>query len=379
MDLGLKKLSIIPKSALPNPQFFLFLPLLKIEHYISELLFEHDCVIVPNFGGFVANYAPAKVHPVQHVFSPPYKNISFNKHLKNNDGLLANYIVQKAGKTFDEANRIISVFVDESNNVLKQGNKILLEKLGTIYNDLERNVQFDPDKSANFLIESFGLSTFQSLPVKRDAINKPIVEFIDKPPIAQERKRKKAGAYIVTGVAIAAIALLIWLPLKTDVLKDVNYSNLNPFAEKVLPLYVERTDAMKEIKVEDFKVAGKLSVINDAVAVTEIAFVDNSNSKLIVRLQEEVKVRADKTQVNNSFIKNTSEKFHVVSGCFRIQSNAKNYLAQLRAKNIDANIIGKNKDGLYVVSCGDFRTSDDAYRELERIRGLNVQAWMMER
>ena len=26
-----------------------------VEHYISELLFLHDCVILPNFGGFVGN------------------------------------------------------------------------------------------------------------------------------------------------------------------------------------------------------------------------------------------------------------------------------------------------------------------------------------
>ena len=44
---------------------------MKIEEHISELLFEHDCVIVPDFGGFVCNYAPARIDPVKHLFEPP--------------------------------------------------------------------------------------------------------------------------------------------------------------------------------------------------------------------------------------------------------------------------------------------------------------------
>ena len=57
----------------------------KIDKHINELLYNHDCVIVPEFGGFVTNYASAKIHPVQHTFTPPSKNIVFNKNLKNND------------------------------------------------------------------------------------------------------------------------------------------------------------------------------------------------------------------------------------------------------------------------------------------------------
>ena len=62
---------------------------MKFDTYIAELLEEHDCVIVPDFGGFVANYAPANVNSINHRFDPPYRKISFNKLLVHNDGLLA--------------------------------------------------------------------------------------------------------------------------------------------------------------------------------------------------------------------------------------------------------------------------------------------------
>ena len=345
------------------------------------MLFSHDCVIVPNLGGFVANYAPAKVHPVQHVFNAPYKHISFNKNLKNNDGLLANHIVLTEGKTFDEANRILTVFVEESNAQLKQGNKITLDKIGALYIDIERNIQFEPDNAANYLVESFGLTNFQALPIKRDnTVIKHVTEFVDRAPIPQEKQRRKVGAYIATGVAVTMIVLLVWLPFKTD---KINYSTLNPFAEKVLPLYTERTEIKPEINVTDFKSESKLNVINDTTSIATLSFVDNTESKLIVRLRDEVKPithKNDKTSVFKITIKDIKNaRYHVISGCFKLQQNAQKYLVQLHAKNIQANIIGKNKDGLYVVSCGDYTQQEDAYRELDRIRGLSIAAWMIEK
>ncbi|NLA48282.1 MAG: hypothetical protein GX876_02335, partial [Bacteroidales bacterium] len=62
---------------------------MDITSFIRELLFSHDCVIVPGFGGFVGNYAPARIDRATSTFYPPSKQISFNRNLRNNDGLLA--------------------------------------------------------------------------------------------------------------------------------------------------------------------------------------------------------------------------------------------------------------------------------------------------
>jgi len=61
---------------------------MQLSGYISELLYENDCVIIPGFGGFVGNYSSAKIHPVNHTFYPPSKNILFNSKLTSDDGLL---------------------------------------------------------------------------------------------------------------------------------------------------------------------------------------------------------------------------------------------------------------------------------------------------
>ena len=69
--------------------------------YINDLLYRYDCVIVPDFGGFVTNRIGAKVNNYTHTFTPPKKQITFNKLLKHNDGLLANYIASAENISFE--------------------------------------------------------------------------------------------------------------------------------------------------------------------------------------------------------------------------------------------------------------------------------------
>ena len=78
---------------------------LQLDSHISYLLHEHDCVILPAFGGFVANYHSAKIDPVINLMHPPKKYIVFNKSLQNNDGLLVNDVAACEGISFKKAQK----------------------------------------------------------------------------------------------------------------------------------------------------------------------------------------------------------------------------------------------------------------------------------
>ena len=60
----------------------------ELSRHIEVLLFENDCVIIPNFGGFVTHYTPSKRDVKENLFIPPTRVIGFNDQLKLNDGLL---------------------------------------------------------------------------------------------------------------------------------------------------------------------------------------------------------------------------------------------------------------------------------------------------
>jgi hypothetical protein len=332
---------------------------LKVDKHISNLLYEHDCVIVPDFGGFVANYQPAKVHPLKHTFTPPSKNIIFNRNLKSNDGLLANYIVTLEKTNYTQALRYIDHFVSGINEQLKKGTKVKIDEVGTLFLDVERNIQFEPD-TTNFLMDAFGLSEFRSPAIKRDTISKRIEkEFKDRDAIPAEKKKINVKRYVALAIAAPLLFAAVWIPLKTDLLKNINYSNLNPFSSKEVKLPESNHTVSKMLPAES----------NDTTHVKVVIY-DTISQPVAAQL-----VTPDTTAVVTAAV-HPDFRFHLVAGCFQVEENAVNYVKDLQAKNLDAAIIGQNNKGLYVVSCGDYATRKEALDELQNLRKAQPNAWL---
>jgi cell division protein FtsN len=335
---------------------------MNVDKHISELLFEHDCVIVPEFGGFVANYAPAKIHPVQHSFSPPSKKIVFNSNLRVNDGLLANHISSVAGGGYPQALRHIQHFVDSTRTELQQGRKVKVSDVGTLYLDVEKNIQFEPDDQVNYLLDSFGLAGFQSPGIKRDnGIRRIEKELRDRKAVPAERKKINLKRVIALTVAVPLLAAVIWIPLKTDILKNVDYAALNPFAKHESATLPKKAEA--------------IPVIKDTTAAI---ILPSESSELPDPQPAEgvAAVVADSTAVAMEAPLNAAAPFHVVAGCFQVRENAEKFLIMLREQNISASIIGQNANGLYVVSCGDYQKRSDALDQLDTLRRLQPNAWL---
>lgn len=333
---------------------------MKVEEHISELLFDHDCVIIPEFGGFVGNYTPAKIHPVRHTFTPPSKTIIFNRQLKQNDGLLANQMVRQDQITYPQALQHIRHFVNDVQAELRKGTKVKLSNVGTLYLDVERTVQFEPSET-NFLADAFGLDEFRSPAVRQEKIVKRIEkEFKDREPIAAVQGNKKINVKRVVAltVAIPLLAAMIWLPIQTGILKQVSYSDLNPFAKHEV------------MKPENADVK---PVLNIHPKTAEVA-ADTVHQPVTAELVKPV--AADTTQVVQQAAVPSDTGYHLVAGCFQIEENALKFVSSLQAQNVNASIIGKNNKGLFVVSCGDFTTRAEALRNLDSIRKFQPNAWL---
>ena len=75
----------------------------NIDKYIEELLQNHNCVIIPDFGGFITSEKACFYDSKKEMFFPSSINILFNKNLVFNDGLLASRLADKQTISFDEA------------------------------------------------------------------------------------------------------------------------------------------------------------------------------------------------------------------------------------------------------------------------------------
>lgn len=138
-----------------------------MKNYIQELLYEHNSVIIPSFGGFTAGYKPASIDHVQGVIFPPSKDLKFNRYLTINDGVLVQHICESKGWTRQEAEQAIKDWVVEMKTSLERREMLEFPSVGRLYLDYEGNFQFLQDNT-NYNRTSFGLPTVGFYPVTRN-------------------------------------------------------------------------------------------------------------------------------------------------------------------------------------------------------------------
>ncbi|MDP4292722.1 MAG: hypothetical protein Q8908_16700, partial [Bacteroidota bacterium] len=198
---------------------------MRIGFYIGALLYQHDCVVIPGFGGFIANYAPACIHPVQNTFIPPSRQIMFNAGLIHNDGLLASHVATEEGISYDQALNRISEEVMAYHAELKAGKTVHMDGLGSFRTNHEDSLVFTPDTRINWLEEAFGLPTFVSPAIrrsgyrsKRDSDDKVRSIYL---PVAVRR---------IAAIAIPVLAIGMWSLFNTSRINSFasNYSSIVP-------------------------------------------------------------------------------------------------------------------------------------------------------
>lgn len=347
---------------------------MKLDHYISQLLFQYDCVIVPNLGGFVANYKPAFIQPIKNTFHPPSKGISFNKNLKNNDGLLVNAVSKQLGVSYEEATKNVESAVAQMNATLKLNKKLVLEDIGTLFYDAENRIQFEPSNNVNYLLESYGLSSFQQFPIKRQTIEEKIVAQVKDTPVIPISGNKKSKKWIAAAAITIPLAFFaIWLPTKYDLNGDFNVASLNPFKTNVEPVYVAREVVPVFKPIEKDEVSEKVNSVDETNPFTVVSFLKNE-TPIVLKTEEAPVAEAVTTHVETTKVK---LRFHIIGGCFSEKRNAQRLVKKLNKAGFDAWIIGKRK-GLFAVSYNSFATRKEAVDALAIAQEHNSKAWVLE-
>lgn len=131
----------------------------ELNTYISDLLYLHNCVIIPQLGGFIANYKSAEIDYGKQLIYPPSKTILFNNALHLDDGLLINYIAHNQKVSYRVAAEWLSEQVKDIQHALRTEGLVIMKGLGAFYLDENQQFQFRTDLEKNLLGDSYGLTT----------------------------------------------------------------------------------------------------------------------------------------------------------------------------------------------------------------------------
>ena len=353
-----------------------FAVVIELERHIEILLLSNDCVIVPDFGGFMAHHVDAHYDEYEGLFLPPQRTLGFNPQLKINDSLLAQSYVEAYDISYPEAVLRIEDEVNELKMHLQTKGFYELSSIGTLEFNENGNYVFTPCEAGILTPDLYGLCSFEMTPLKISAA--PVPETVE-----EEEEEKEATQIF----------------------------NINPLERDV-----ETTEAEAEAEVEaedeeeEDVVRIKFSWIRNAVAVAAILLavffaamptgktemmtrtISNINSNLFFGMMSK-DTNTSKIEISKADIQKPTNKADTISKLEKIKTeqtvkaepvkkgycivlasqvskrNAEMFIERLKAKGLDsAEIYVKQKaQSIRRVVCGNFQTQEEAYNELRKI------------
>ena len=320
----------------------------KINKHISFLLCEHNCVVIPDFGGFVANYESARIDSRSHFMYAPKKSIVFNKSLQNNDGLLVNEIASCEGLTFKQAKKELDKYVLDLKESLKLYKKVFIEEVGTLLYTSEGNILFVQSNSRNHLLDSFGLSTVQYPAIQRTSVQEQFeekIKHIDKKHLTSNKKVwLKAAAVLLPLFMVSALGISNKKKIQTT------YANLSPFSSST----TEIVETKKSYSLDKFDIESPTNDIEQAV----ISFYEAKDNMVTTPID--------------------LDKHFIIAGAFSSEKNAQKMIAKLKGANFgNSKIVNQSHSGLYRVCYDGFSNSSEALSALRKIKKTNPSAWLL--
>lgn len=311
---------------------------MQIEKHISDLLYRYQCVTVPGFGAFLTETVSAHVTGSASSFFPPKKVVSFNANVKNNDGLLVNHLALQEKMSYELAVIKIADVVNEWTYLLQNRNRVVLKNIGEISVNNEMNWVFEPANNVNYLTDSFGLSSFVSPEITREALKKEVEALEEKAPIIFTPERKRDYSYLKYAAVFVMMLGAGGFGYKTYYDQEIETKTLavqKNVQEKV----------QQQIQEATF-------VISTPIEAVELTVTSSVDEKM---------------------------PYHLIAGAYRSEENASKAIAELKTVGFEnAKMLPMNKYNLYPVVYNSFKTLGEAQTYRKNIQKThNAEAWLL--
>lgn len=357
-----------------------------ITNYLKELLNDNECVIIPEFGAFISKRHSATIDYANHRFLPPYKEIVFNDKLKNDDGILADFISKKENISKEEASNKIHEFVNQSVAILDVNSELELVDLGKFIN-INGNFIFNAKDDVNILGDSFGLTEFNYQPVFRTETYQVIkekivveqkekntdytlaVESVEELTSTTTRRRPSLfRTVVVTTLAFLLVFVINWTTEKTD----SNLASWNPFlysSPNEFLIGISETQSHKDAEIQnlgDLETQGLGDSKDQNLGDSETQRLGDSENQNLGDLETQS-------------LGDSNPVYYIIGGSFQAEASAEKCLESIKKQGFEkASILDKNDKGYIRVYYESFADKADALSRLDAIKSeYNESAWLL--
>lgn len=364
----------------------------ELERHIEILLLSNDCVIVPDFGGFMAHHVDARYDGRDNMFLPPLRTVGFNPQLKMNDSLLAQSYVEAYDISYPEAIDRLANEVAEIRQRLENEGKYEINNIGTIYLNEDGNYTFEPCEAGILTPNYYGLGGFDMLPLSTQE-NEPTVtlektnstNIAENIEINQEEKQAEPVVALQNETANSVF--------------DVNDDDEKPSAEFILIkkswlrnlaaaciaiiAFFAISTPLRTPNVQTSKIdTGMLTRIMPKELVTQNTHQTKlaskaENSEKVLKINPETNKdandEANEKKIDQAELKSAKPYYGIVLASRVTKRNAANYVETLQAKGFKAAKVVITATNVKVVY-GSYETEGQAYKALHDLRNNEVFA-----
>jgi nucleoid DNA-binding protein len=392
-----------------------------IKKYIVELLKENTRVIIPDLGAFMAK---VKAKAPKDSKELKDKDISFNDFLKYNDGLLVNHIIKEEKVNKEEALKKIKDFVNETDKAVRKGEKIPFDEMGSLYIDDRGSLKYTEGDAPKATAKKEQKPKIEpkeepKVEVKKETAKKvepkkpePKKEAPKKEITKKEEPKKKEEKPVEAKKDEPKKEEKVEASVGKQVLKTVQ-KGTEVKKEEPKKEEPKKEEPKKEEKKEPIKKTvtpqkttskaqnnDKLIIIWTSVGIVAVAaavliwlnfstikswimpdkpeVVEKVKEPVVEPVVDTVKTEpVKKKEPEPEPVKVIPKNYHVVAGCFKIESNASNYEVALKKEGYDAKYIGE-WNGFYTVVYASFENKAEALKELNDIsKNKGKPGWIL--
>jgi len=370
----------------------------KIDHHIECLLFRHNYVIVPGFGGFIAKEIPAKIGKSGYTIIPPSKSLVFNANLTANDGLLMQELVLKEKMVYEAAEKEIDRQVKNWKRLLNSGESIVIEGVGMFRKNIDDVVVFRHFAQSNFYKPSFGLEIAKIQPSqtadfanknKQAAENEQLENqtiVIERLPVSYQRfKTISIASIVILSISATYLYMLSFNPqlvekaglnvFKVPVIDDADLKRLDEVKKneeqfsKVLELHEN-----EKSNLEEKTVASETTKEEEPITEKPTSALPITETRPKIKEKVEVKTPVESKPVTTSTV---YTEFHVIASVISSSDKIDEEVQKFRLKGYDPIIIPTNT-GTFRISIGKFNTKDSADIFKQNIlNDNNINSWIL--
>lgn len=244
----------------------------ELVKHIEILLLDHDCVVVPQIGGFVTCNAPAKYVEEENLFLPPIRTVGFNERLKADDGLLVRSYVEAYDCSDTEARAMLGEQIRDLQQELWETGTYDLGSIGVLMLDERNNVEFSPCQAGTVCPAYYGLDALLFGPLQAEKAveaslavevsrtvpeRKPEAAATESEPVARgEITIRLKTVWLQNIAAVAAVVFLFFLMSPDAKNTGVSSANQADFARLMWMPAVQETVPEAFGKPEEIQAKG---------------------------------------------------------------------------------------------------------------------------